>query len=130
MTYSDKLKDPRWQKKRLKILERDGWKCVVCTNDKNTLHVHHLRYQGNPWDCPDKYLITLCERCHGSEESIGRGNPVLKELAEKINKPCLEIFDRMVLICYLYGCDKKAYSKIAKVIKGRGKDVNFDIEWH
>jgi hypothetical protein len=27
--YSDKLKDPRWQKKRLQIMERDNWCCLV-----------------------------------------------------------------------------------------------------
>jgi len=27
MTYKEKLLDPRWQKKRLEVLERDGWAC-------------------------------------------------------------------------------------------------------
>jgi len=26
MTYAEKLKNPKWQKKRLKIFERDGYK--------------------------------------------------------------------------------------------------------
>ncbi len=67
--YSDKLKDPRWQKKRLEILERDEWKCTVCEDDTTTLHVHHLRYKvgKNPWDCDGFDLITLCESCHEDE---------------------------------------------------------------
>ena len=30
MRYNDKLKHPLWQKKRLKIMERDGFMCVIC----------------------------------------------------------------------------------------------------
>jgi hypothetical protein len=65
--YNKKLHDPRWQKKRLKILERDGFKCKWkgCTNETSELHVHHLRYfKGDPWDIPDKYLITYCDKHH------------------------------------------------------------------
>ena len=64
--YKDLLKDPRWQKKRLEILERDEWKCQYCGDDENTLHVHHKRYNksGNPWDVSSDDLITICENCH------------------------------------------------------------------
>lgn len=66
LSYSEKLKDPRWQKKRLEILERDGWKCLECGNTTETLHVHHLFYEPNepPWATPDYGLRTLCESCH------------------------------------------------------------------
>lgn len=64
-TYSEKLKDPRWQKKRLEIFERDNFCCMMCYDDTNTLNVHHIRYEGsNPWDTDNKYLITLCQDCH------------------------------------------------------------------
>ena len=68
-TYSEKLKDPRWQKKRLEVLERDAWTCIKCQDSTTTLHVHHLRYkQGeNPWDCDGFDLIALCESCHEDE---------------------------------------------------------------
>lgn len=66
-TYSDKLKDPRWQRRRLEILNRDDWKCLACGNHENTLHVHHKKYTGNPWEAPDEDLETLCERCHNAE---------------------------------------------------------------
>lgn len=69
--YRELLKDPRWQKKRLYVLERDGWQCQFCPDKESTLHVHHLKYfPGMPWDCPDEYLITLCESCHESEEEM------------------------------------------------------------
>lgn len=65
-TYLDKLRDPRWQKKRLETLQRDGFRCLECGDDKSPLHVHHMRYfKGiEPWDVPDGALATLCEKCH------------------------------------------------------------------
>lgn len=71
-SYSDKLKDPRWQKKRLEILERDGWMCKFCCDNESTLHVHHLVYSGkDPWDADEDHLIALCEDCH-EYETINR----------------------------------------------------------
>jgi len=62
--YSEKLRDPRWQRKRLEIFQRDDFKCLNCGDDKKTLHVHHLAYSKNPWDCPSNLLETLCQPCH------------------------------------------------------------------
>ena len=64
--YSDLFKDPRWQKKRLEILQRDNFKCRSCKDDLSTLHVHHLcyDYKIDPWDYKNDDLITLCETCH------------------------------------------------------------------
>ena len=64
MTYGEKLKDPRWQKKRLEILERDDWTCQGCWATEKTLHVHHLAYTNNPWDAEAEDLMTLCDSCH------------------------------------------------------------------
>ncbi len=63
-TYAEKLKDPRWQKKRLKILERAKWKCELCSDEKTELHVHHLEYSGEPWEVSDDKLQCLCKHCH------------------------------------------------------------------
>jgi hypothetical protein len=70
--YSDLLKDPRWQKKRLKIIERDKWSCQLCQATDRTLHVHHTSYRGQikPWEYPDKLLVTLCEKCHENESNV------------------------------------------------------------
>lgn len=71
MKYIDKLKNPKWQKKRLEILNRDEFKCRGCGNDEKTLHVHHLDYQNvEPWEYQNRDLITLCESCHESEEFL------------------------------------------------------------
>jgi len=63
--YARALQDPRWQKKRLKIFERDKWRCKKCGDKKTTLHVHHLKYTRKyPWNEPSVNLITWCSRCH------------------------------------------------------------------
>ena len=69
-SYYEKLKDPRWQRKRLEILKRDNFQCQSCHTDKVTLHIHHIQYLPvkNPWDYPDNYLATLCKDCHSEEE--------------------------------------------------------------
>lgn len=65
MKYAEKLKNPKWQKKRLEILQRDSFACVYCGDTESTLHVHHEDYMGkNPWETPDFLLNTVCEDCH------------------------------------------------------------------
>lgn len=72
--YRRKLKDPRWQKMRLEIFNRDGFKCQYCGTKKETLHVHHLEYLPDldPWQYPIESLITLCESCHEDETNYRR----------------------------------------------------------
>lgn len=71
MTYSEKLKDPRWQKKRLEVLERDKWKCCDCDGAEKTLQVHHCFYEkGDPWETDVEFLTTLCEDCHESRQEL------------------------------------------------------------
>lgn len=67
--YSKKLKDPRWQRVRLRIFERDNFTCQMCDSTENSLCVHHIKYSGEPWEAPDEYLITLCEFCHEVEHN-------------------------------------------------------------
>lgn len=65
MKYSEKLKHPKWQKKRLEILNRDNFTCCLCGDNETELHIHHLKYIGNnPCDTPNNYLETLCKHCH------------------------------------------------------------------
>ena len=71
MKYAEKFKDPKWQNTRLRILERDKFRCFQCFNKEKTLHIHHRVYKPNadPWDYNDKALITLCEDCHETEKA-------------------------------------------------------------
>lgn len=66
-SYFELLKDPRWQRKRLEIMERDNFTCQECEDTEATLNVHHKAYAFKkmaPWEYPDDWLITLCEGCH------------------------------------------------------------------
>lgn len=66
MEYSEQLKSPKWQKKRLEILNRDEFKCNSCLNDSKQLHVHHKFYKKDllAWEYKDNVYTTLCEECH------------------------------------------------------------------
>lgn len=67
-TYAQKLADPRWQRKRNQVLERDNYTCKLCGDNSNTLHVHHIAYNhGEPWEIDTRLLVTLCAPCHGKE---------------------------------------------------------------
>ena len=71
-TYQQKLRLPEWQKKRLEIMIRDGFKCRECGDAKSTLNVDHGYYEKDrmPWEYPDESLRTLCEDCHGKIEEL------------------------------------------------------------
>lgn len=66
MTYSEKLQDPRWQKKRLEVFEQAGWKCERCDSKDKTMHVHHGYYEKGiePWGYDNSTLHCLCWECH------------------------------------------------------------------
>ncbi len=66
--YWEKLKDPRWQRKRLEIMGRDSFMCMSCGDKDNTLNVHHKTYKkgAEPWEYNDENFITLCDDCHTS----------------------------------------------------------------
>lgn len=84
MTYREKLKNPKWQRKRLEIFQRDKFRCQHCRSKEATLHVHHIYYTPNtdPWDYPDEALVTLCEFCHEAETKTR--NKEEKELLEAL----------------------------------------------
>ena len=70
-TYSEKLRDPRWQKRRLEILNRDDFMCRDCGSKTKSLQVHHCFYaKGGPWNTSPASLITLCFDCHQRREAI------------------------------------------------------------
>ena len=66
MSYSELLRDPRWQRKRLEVLEREEWACEECGDKTTTLHVHHTYYAKGkkPWEYPTESLRCLCAPCH------------------------------------------------------------------
>lgn len=70
-TYSEKRQDPRWQQKRLRILELANWMCHDCGANTTGLQVHHCIYLPGyqPWDYPDELLLSLCDKCHEFRQS-------------------------------------------------------------
>lgn len=71
-TYSEKLRDPRWQKMRLEVLEAKGWICEKCRDTTTEFHIHHIEYSstGNPWDADPELLCVLCKHCHSVIEDL------------------------------------------------------------
>lgn len=65
-TYSELLRHPKWQMKRLEILNRDNATCRLCGDTETELHIHHKQYiKGNkPWEYENESLITYCKVCH------------------------------------------------------------------
>lgn len=79
------LKRAPSKKARMKILERDNYRCRVCgqspNNDVNVeLHVHHLRPWENSGATVPSNLVTLCHTCHGGLDP--HWNRKLAELIE------------------------------------------------
>src|SRR5262245_8350318 len=70
--YQERLKDPRWQRKRLGVLERAAWACEACGTKDSNLQVHHGFYerQALPWEYSDASLFVLCDHCHERAETI------------------------------------------------------------
>lgn len=81
--YQYQLTDPRWQKKRLLIFQRDNWACTKCGCTTKQLQVHHLSYHGAPWDAPDDQLQTLCATCH-SKITISERLPDIEEMRREL----------------------------------------------
>ena len=74
--YHVYIKSEAWQKKRLKRLKMDGFRCqfrvgqLRCTA-KTHLEVHHLSYK-NLGNERFKELITLCHKHHGQAHNQGK----------------------------------------------------------
>lgn len=65
-TYAEKLKDPRWQRKRLEVMKQAGFKCEICWDSQSSLQIHHPVYKkgADPWDYEKGELLCCCEECH------------------------------------------------------------------
>jgi len=69
--YNSLLLAAPWRNKRTEIMQRDGNRCVNCGSQEE-LNVHHRQYHINkinqeykkPWEYDNKFLITLCRKCH------------------------------------------------------------------
>lgn len=97
MTYQEKLRDPRWQKRRLEILQRDNFTCKLCGDDKSELHIHHAAYKKglDPWEYEDAWLHTVCAHCHESAALIRMASS-LNLMESKETFKCFDILNALV----------------------------------
>lgn len=122
--YAEKLKDPRWQRKRLSVMERDHWRCRICGDKDTTLNVHHLYYEGEPWEVPDDALLTVCAPCH--EEETATRYQTERRLIKAVRRFGLSneevdwFSDRLELFAEMLGEHRKVY------IENPGDDPDTD----
>ncbi len=97
-SYADKLRDPRWQRMRLEIMQRDGFKCLECGDTGETLNVDHgfYEYGRAPWEYPEWSLRTLCQTHH---EHIGKLRKDLKMLVAAMPIKDVERMLRVAVTC-------------------------------
>lgn len=121
MTYKEKLLDPRWQKKRLEVLESDYWSCRACESKTGTLHVHHLWYEKDcdPWDYPNECLITLCDKCHEKAPKINWQRALLE-----LNIPEKHLLNLASVLAY----KKKQLGELTRSVQEKFKTRN--IAWY
>lgn len=100
--WYDLLKHPKWQKKRLEILESANFECDDCGSQEKTLHVHHTYYEygKKPWEYDNLSLKCLCEDCHK------RHHELLDALTKKVKE--LDYADQEVI--YGYVCATELHS--------------------
>lgn len=115
--YGAKLNDPRWQKVRLKVFERDDFACRCCGEDTLELHAHHSFYEAgrDPWDYPLDSIITYCHNCHEAEHGRSfAGDSGVLHLLRKAGFPLLE--DRLALVSALVSNENPLTSAEAREI--------------
>lgn len=115
-SYSDKLKDPRWQKKRLEVFNRDNFTCKMCGDNETSLCIHHLKYSGNPWETENDFLITLCDKCHTVVEMSKNEFITIKDIDITKTK-----YDTQTVIIY------RCVNKIGIVIWDNNDDIDTNL---
>lgn len=108
--WSKHYKDSRWQKKRLEIMQRDGFACQCCGKEEDVvLNVHHAYYESGkkPWEYSEDSLVTLCDECHTKKHeaqkkllvAIKDSDPCIMEfLSDAISHECSPMWDMYVLV--------------------------------
>jgi hypothetical protein len=83
LTYAEQIKNPKWQKKRLKVLEEGGFTCEECGGKEETLNIHHKFYDNSKmvWEYNNEDLKCLCETCHSARHEIEK---IVKRLLEDV----------------------------------------------
>lgn len=71
---------------RLRVLNRDGWRCQVCGR-REQLDVHHVQFRSRAGMDIEDNLITVCRRCHrGMHDSAGLKRATLPEQGSRVRR--------------------------------------------
>jgi len=70
-TYVEYLQTELWKSTRTKVLDRDGYKCVFCTDPAD--EVHHCNYNERTLKGGIQDLVSVCSLCHRRIEFDERG---------------------------------------------------------
>ena len=106
--FFEKYRDPRWQKKRLEVMERDDFCCCLCYKSDVTLNVHHSYYKNglSPWEYPYESLYTLCDDCHLYIKNMK------KRLIDEINNLELQDIPTIIGTIIAYKLDRTNIEKV------------------
>lgn len=117
--YWQQLRDPRWQRKRLEIMQRADFECEYCGAADQTLNVHHKVYRKGapPWDYPSDQLVCICGCCHEEEHAL------LHDLQLMTKGFTLHFLRKVVQYAYEMRCNYQETEKlIAEPEATNGKD--------
>lgn len=72
MTYAEKLRDPRWQRRKSEVQRKADFTCEDCGSKTATLEVHHCLYiiGREPWEYDDDLLMLVCRECHPRRQEL------------------------------------------------------------
>lgn len=109
-SYKEQLKSPKWQKRRLEIMNRDNFTCQICGAKDKQLHVHHTTYIPgcDIWDYFDNHLITVCEECHTREHNKDE-NENIDFMLHDIGACGITTYEVLLLLEELIGNDSIMY---------------------
>lgn len=130
-SYSEKLLDPRWQKKRLDVLNYNDFSCEICGDSASTLHVHHKMYAKGrePWDYElDQYSV-LCKTCHSHEhfQEVDLFFEVMSRL--NLDGPYNKT-DASFLIAGFAGIDVTPVVEMDKFLLEKGREISIQYwDW-
>lgn len=128
-SYRSQYLDPRWQKKRLEVMQEAGFKCQACGSGEKTLNVHHKQYVTNRdiWDYKDDQYATLCEDCH---EMIHESFDILNDVIGSVDNRKIS---RKAMAAFLAGwgdveIDLSRFTEVQREIYESGKLFDLQTE--
>ncbi len=121
--FAAAYRHPEWQKKRLEIMERDGFECTDCGDTEATLNVHHSYYERNlkPWEYPSESLHTLCESCHEKAQDIST------KLKRQLGK--IALADMEVLLGYARGLEMLEFPSTTVDVESHSVAIGIAEAW-